>query len=399
MLSANVISQSFKMSLQNIKANKMRSFLTMLGIIIGVASVIGLITIVQSVTSYVMGEFSGMGAGTLTVTANGTSMKKGLTDSDIETLSKIENVDGVSPTASLNTTAVYQGEAFDKVSVEGKAAVYFTHNTKVIQAGRAFLEQDMSGTSMVCIVDNKFIKNVMLGSQVLGARIKLDGYEYTVVGIKADDDNLMGGYTDDSDLDGTVMVPYRNVLTMSGIQNVSSLEVYVAAENTDQVEADLRSALDNIYNGADNSYSIFNMQSLLDTMNSINSMMSTMLGGIASIALLVGGIGIMNMMLVSVSERTKEIGLRKALGAEPLRIQLQFLIESIVLSMIGGMIGVVLGILIAYIADIALKTTFTISLSAIAIGVGFSAGVGIIFGWMPAKRASELNPIDALRSE
>ncbi|MBR6256635.1 MAG: FtsX-like permease family protein, partial [Lachnospiraceae bacterium] len=131
----------------------------------------------------------------------------------------------------------------------------------------------------------------------------------------------------------------------------------------------------------------------------VKGLMSALLGGIASISLLVGGIGIMNMMLVSVSERTKEIGLRKALGAEPSRIQLQFLIESIVLSVIGGLIGVAFGLLIAVVAAAVMKAQFAISFSAIALGVGFSAGVGIIFGWVPAKRASELNPIDALRAE
>ncbi len=129
------------------------------------------------------------------------------------------------------------------------------------------------------------------------------------------------------------------------------------------------------------------------------TLMSTLLVGIASISLLVGGIGIMNMMLVSVTERTKEIGLRKALGAEPLRIQLQFLIESITLSVFGGIIGIVLGLLIAVVGSYFMEASFAISYSAIALGVGFSVGVGTIFGWMPAKRASELNPIDALRAE
>lgn len=400
MLNIGVLVQSFKMSLQNIKSNKMRSFLTMLGIIIGVASVIGLITIVQSVTDYVMNQFSSLGAGTLTVSVPGTALKNGLNDSDIESLKTIEGVEGVSPTATLTTTAVYLGEAYDTVSVEGKAAIYFENND-VIQAGRAFTDNDMSGDTMVCIVDNNFIDTAMKGKEVLGATIKLDGYEYTVVGIKKDSDDLMSSYTDDSDLDGTIMIPYKNALTMAGSQNINSLDVYVDTANYDsnEVEESLRSALDNIFNDADNSYSIINMDSLLDTMNSIEGMMSTMLGGIASIALLVGGIGIMNMMLVSVSERTKEIGLRKALGAEPYRIQMQFLIESIVLSMIGGLIGVALGMAIAYAASVALKTTFSISFSAIGIGVGFSAAVGIIFGWVPARRASRLNPIDALRSE
>lgn len=141
------------------------------------------------------------------------------------------------------------------------------------------------------------------------------------------------------------------------------------------------------------------MDSLLDTMDSMMSMMTYMLTGIASIALLVGGIGIMNMMLVSVTERTKEIGLRKAMGATPERIQVQFLLESIVLSLIGGLIGVALGLLISFAAASLLGTDFVISSSAVGLGVGFSAAVGIVFGWAPARKASRLNPIDALRSE
>jgi len=399
MLNTGVVGQSFKMSIQNIKSNKMRSFLTMLGIIIGVASVIALITIVESVTNSVLNQFSGLGAGTLSVSAQGTSMKQGLTESDIDSLRETQGVDGVSPTVSLTTTSVFRNAAFKKVTVQGKDAIYFKHNN-VIQDGRAFQDSDMSGSTMVCIVDTTYIKNIMFGQQVIGSKIKLGGYEYTVIGIQKKDDSLMGGYTDDSSIDGTVMIPYKNALKMAGKANVSSLDVYVAANySTDKAEKQLRSTLDNIYNNADNSYSIFNMDSLMSTMNSIKNMMSTMLGGIASIALLVGGIGIMNMMLVSVSERTKEIGLRKALGAEPFRIQAQFLIESIVLSMCGGVIGAVLGLLIAFIAATALKTPFSISVFAITLGVGFSAAVGIIFGWVPAKRASGLNPIDALRSE
>ncbi|MCR4833882.1 MAG: ABC transporter permease [Butyrivibrio sp.] len=395
----DIFKQSFKMSIQNIKGNKMRSFLTMLGIVIGVAAVIGLITLVQGVSDQILSEFSGLGAGTISVNAIGTAMKSGLTNNDIETLKQIDGVSGISPTVSLNSTAVMNNEVYDKVTVEGKAVVYFLEND-AIDSGRAFSEADMDGNSRVCIVDETFIKKVLQGQQVIGNTVRIGGYEYLIVGISKADNSIFSQLSDSSDSDGTVLIPYKNALRMSGKENIQSFEVYIEeGYSTSDVENSLRTALDAIYNQADNSYSILNMESLMDTMDSIQGMMSTMLGGIASIALLVGGIGIMNMMLVSVTERTKEIGLRKALGAEPSRIQAQFLIESVVLSVIGGIIGVILGLLIAFIAAMALDSQFAISFSAIALGVGFSLAVGIIFGWAPARRASKLNPIDALRSE
>lgn len=395
-----LIGQSFSMSLKNIRSNKMRSFLTMLGIVIGVAAVIGLITIVQGVTTSVTSQFEGLGAGTLTISAPGTALKRGLSDNDLSLLRQVEGVESLSPTVSLTTTAVSGNNVCDKVSVEGKDVVYFIHNEDLIQSGRAFNSGETDGNTMVCVVDMDFVRNVMQGRRVLGGTVLLDGYSYTIIGIEKEDSSLMGAYTDTSAMDGSVIVPYRNALTMAGAANVSSVEVYIAdGYSNSTVEQNLRTELDNIYNGADNAYSVINLESLMSTMNTIESMLTTMLGGIAGISLLVGGIGIMNMMLVSVTERTKEIGLRKALGAEPVRIQMQFLIESITLSLIGGLIGVACGILIAWIGSRMLNTTFVLSGGAIGLGVGFSAAVGIIFGWAPARRASRLNPIDALRSE
>ena len=318
----------------------------------------------------------------------------------MQLLMDVEGVEGLSPTVALTTSSVAGTEVYEETSVEGKNALFFTHNSDSIIAGRAFSELDMSGDTYVCIVDQNYVKNALLGKQVLGAEILVHGYRYTIVGIQKNSDNLMGFMTDNSELAGTILVPYKNALAMTGNGFVNNVEVYVEPQaDISRVETDLRAVLKNIYNENTDFFSIFNMSSLMDMMNDVYSMMGGLPGGIASIALVVGGIGIMNMMLVSVSERTKEIGLRKALGAEPARIQIQFLIESIVLSMVGGFIGILLGLLIAAVAAQMMDAKFAISGGAILLGFGFSAGVGIIFGWMPAKRASELNPIDALRAE
>ena len=391
--------QSFKMSIKNIRSNKMRSFLTMLGIIIGVGAVIALITIVQGVTDSIMNEFTGLGAGTISVSAPGTALKSGLTEADLETLKNVPGVKAVNPTVSVMTSAVADGEVYDKVSIDGESAVYFQNND-VIESGQALSAADMSGDSYVCIVDHSFIDNCLWGKKVLGSTILLDGYEYTVIGVRKKDDSVMGAMTDTSSYDGTVIVPYRNALKMSGARNITGVDVYSEeGASSDAVVSNLRDALDSIYNDADNAYSVFSMDSLLSTMNTVKTMLQTMLGGIASISLVVGGIGIMNMMLVSVSARTKEIGLRKALGAEPMRIQMQFLIEAVVLSVFGGIIGVIIGEIVAYVGAVMLKTTYSASVSAIMLGLGFSLAVGIVFGWAPARRASRLNPIDALRAE
>lgn len=393
-----IISQSFKMSIQNILSNKLRSFLTMLGIIIGVASVIGLITIVKGATDSFMGEFSSMGAGTIQIVAEGNSVKYGLTNSEVKRISEIEGIEKISPESSFPTKVVLEGEVYDKVTVNGTNTDAFS--TKEFSTGRPFFESESGGDTMVCVVDEKFVTKVLVGHKTIGTKIKIGGYEYTIIGVIKNDESMLGGLSDSSRSKGNVYIPIRNALTIQGKTNVTTVIAYLS-ENADNniVQGRIRDYLKELYGKDEYAYYIISMDSLMESMNQITGVMSGLLGGIASIALVVGGIGIMNMMLVSVSERTKEIGLRKALGAEPARIQLQFLIESIVLSLVGGIIGILLGLGIALVGSLLLETTFKIIASAIYIGIGFSIGVGVLFGWMPAKRASELNPIDALRSE
>ncbi len=396
----SVIRQSIQMSLQNIKSNKIRTFLTTLGIIIGVTAVIALITIVDGVIGSVMGQFSSLGAGTLSVSITGSSLKKGLTESDLDSLEQLENVSGISPSVSITTTAARPGKLLDHVSVQGKNDYYFRNND-LVSYGRAITRQDVENEAYVCIIDQDLADNLFPGEDPLGSQVIVGGIRYTVIGLQGEDSNLMASMAGmGGSVDGTITIPYTNALKLSGNSSVTSLDVYVAdTDRTQELQEAVESVLYKAFNENEDCYNVFSMDSLLDTMDSMMSMMTYMLTGIASIALLVGGIGIMNMMLVSVTERTKEIGLRKAMGATPERIQVQFLLESIVLSLIGGLIGVALGLLISFAAASLLGTDFVISSSAVGLGVGFSAAVGIVFGWAPARKASRLNPIDALRSE
>lgn len=398
MLRFAIIKQSFVMSIQNIIGNKKRSFLTMLGIIIGVAAVIALVTTVKGVSDYMMNKFTSMGAGSITISITGTRVKRGITENDMNEIAALDNVQGVSPSVSVVTNVVRNSYVSDEVSVTGVNEHYFIHNDDVSH-GRSLFHTDMDGSVYVCVIDQTCAETFFLGNDPLGEKIKIGGIQYTVVGICDDTEDIVAAIMG-AKADGSIYIPYKNALTMNGLNRISSLSVYVDdTSKTDELQTKIEKLLDNTFNNADNAYMIINMETLTEMMDTVSDMMTNLLAGIAGIALLVGGIGIMNMMLVSVSERTKEIGLRKALGAEPSVIQLQFLLESIVLSIIGGILGIIVGNLISFVADNLIGIDFAVNLGAVALGFFFSFAVGIIFGWAPARNASRLNPIDALRAE
>jgi putative ABC transport system permease protein len=396
-----MIKESIRMSWQNIVHNKMRSFLTTLGIVIGVTAIIALVTIVQGVTGEVTSQFSSLGAGKITVQAFGTALKQGLSDNDLKKLQEIENVSGISPTLSMEASVVRNASVEEDVPVDGKNEVYFQNNADLIIRGRALNKLDMEDRNKVSVINQSLEKMLFFGEDSIGQTMQINGITYTVVGVLDEDaiTDVTAMMANTTDSKGKAIIPYTTAMGIAGVSNISSFEVLISdTDKTSEVIEDTKLVLNQAFNYKENSFNIINMDSLLDSMNTMTGMLTAMMAGIASIALLVGGIGIMNMMLVSVTERTTEIGLRKALGAEPKRIQLQFLIESIFLSLLGGIIGLLLGVGISWAVTAALGITFAMSTWAMVLGVGFSAAVGIIFGWAPARKASMLNPIDALRS-
>lgn len=395
-----MLRENLRMSIHNIMGNKMRSFLTVLGIIIGVMAIIALITVMESATGEVTAQFESLGTGMVTINITGTPLKRGLTEKDLQEITALDNISGTSPSLSTTLSVVYDGHVQKDVAIEGRGYAYFRRESGLIGRGRPILPIDQELESRICLVDTTLAAALFPGEDPLEKQVIVNGIRLTVVGVLSEDGeaNVMAQLNSGGD-DGKILLPYTSYMRLLGVKDISAVEVYISdTERTTQTIEALEGLLDQDFNYHDDTYRVINMESLLDVMDTMMGLMTNLLVGIASIALLVGGIGIMNMMLVSVTERTNEIGLRKALGARPRSIQIQFLFESILLSLLGGFIGTLLGVSVSMILASVMDIAFVLSPSAIALGVGFSLMVGIIFGWAPARKASNLNPIDALRS-
>ena len=392
-----MLTECVRMSLNNIRGNRVRSFLTVLGILIGVAAVIALITTVSGFSGSLSSSFNSMGAGTLIVTVTGSDLKSGMTSGDLDAIALMEEIGGVTPSVSLRSRVSRGGSYETDVSVSGKNAYYFRQNDDCVGRGRAINVLDEEYSTFVCLINQDMVDAFFYGVDPVGENIYIDGIPFTVAGIIAEDDtvniaSLISGGDD-------IIIPYTTAMKLNNTNVVTSFTAYLAdGQDSDAASDALETELDAMFSFEEDCFSIMSMSGIEDTMESMLSMVSALLAGIASIALVVGGIGIMNMMLTTVTERTAEIGLKKALGAIPWHIQAQFLMESFILSMIGGLAGVALGLMLSFAMCRVMSTNFAISTGAIALGFGFSAAVGIIFGWAPARKASRLNPIDALRS-
>ena len=380
-----MIRETLRMAWSNIWHHKMRSFLTTLGVIIGVASIIALISIVNGATASINEEVASFGANKLTVQTTETPLKEGLSPAQLEELNTIKGTRGVSPTVSTVRDVRVENHTLDQVTIEGRNHIYYRESEDVPQ-GRGIVISDVKQQTHVAVISPSVARTLYPGQVAIGKTIKLDGLDYRIVGV--------------SDADGDqIVIPYTTALRTLGVTAVKQVDVFKTdAADVATVKRDVSAKLYQFYNGRDDTYDVVSLDEALDSIDQINTMLSLLLTGIASISLIVGGIGIMNMMLVSVTERTTEIGLRKALGAKPRTIRLQFLLESILLSLMGGVIGILVGAMLAFGVSLMISTPFTLSVSTILLAAGFSIGVGVLFGYMPARKASRLNPIEALRN-
>ena len=415
--------QSFKLAINSLRTSKMRAFLTMLGIIIGVGAVIVIISLGNGLTGMVEQQVEKVGVNQIYAYTwgRGDGTTSNITPEQMYAFidKHPEVFDGISPWVSGGQGVRCGSEAYKKTNIYGVSEAMYRPETgttldgDTLAKGRYLQYVDVATRNNVCVV-GAYVEQVILGGDALGKTISIGGVPYTAVGVLAQSgDTLEEGGGDDQ-----VFIPYENALRLSGTSYVSLYQITAASRDTVMdAQALLRDFLQEFYHDetGEQFYNWYYIQSMLEQVNQINAMMGiamAVLVAIAAISLLVGGIGIMNIMLVSVTERTREIGIRKSLGAKRKDIRRQFIIEAGTTSAIGGLLGIAFGCLLAIgigtifggmlVASLgASGITFnaTPTLGAILVSFGVSVGIGILFGYLPANKAAKLNPIDALRYE
>ncbi len=390
-------SKTVGLAFSSILSNKLRSFLTMLGIIIGVAAVIILVSIMDGITGKVEDSFESFGMNNITVVITSRGSTRKVEPDDLYKLID-EHPDlfsYCSPKVTINANVKSPNSSeLSASSVTGVDETYDEIDKLVTQQGRFLQYVDVDKLLKVCVIGTYYEKEYYGNGKALGQTIKINGEPYTIVGVLEEQADSTEGSSDQC-----IYVPYTNAAKMSWNRSIGTYTVCIKdANNLDGAKAVLEQKLTEVL-GSDDYYSLIATQEILEEMNSITNTLKNALVLIAGISLLVGGIGIMNIMLVSVTERTKEIGIRKSLGAKKKHIMQQFVVEAGTVSGIGGVIGIIVGGISAYAVGTALGITVLPSISSIVVAFSVSVGIGILFGFLPAKNAANLNPIDALRFE
>ena len=390
---------SFKMAIRSISSNKMRAMLTMLGIIIGVMALVVLVSLVSGATTSVTDAISGLGSNLLTVTIED---DKGQPVS-METLESWaeseENLGLLAPYASNSLTGSVKG-ASGTFTVYGTTPDYYEIQGLQLAMGRFLKQSDMVNQTYACIINETAAEELIGYVDCVGQAISLNGVKHTIVGVLQDDeDNLTSVFSSGSLV---AYVSYDSLLRLSTTVSAEFTSFYVSAaegKTTEEAEETMTELLMERFEMDEDAFEVSSQDALEDTMSSITSMLTVMLGGIAAISLVVGGIGIMNIMMVTVTERTREIGIRKAIGASRGTILTQFLMEAVVLCMMGCCLGIFLSWAILQIVNtvvVSLDMRFTLNVSVVMVAVAFCFLIGIVFGLYPANKAAKMKPIDAL---
>ena len=420
------IGESVRVSLEGLRANKMRSLLTMLGIIIGIAAVIGILTVGNGLTGSITGSMSSLGATNITVFLQEKAGGMGgmetilgvaspeeedlITDEMLEALRQRygEAVAGISVSASAGSGVARDGRLYANVSLTGINEEYLAVNNTDLLAGRTIRQEDLDGRRSVCVVSDRLVENLYQGDAdaALGdeVRVELNGeyQSFRIVGIYEYDASMSISFSAEEDVTTSLYIPITTANHLTGSPEGYSTVTVQASAGTDSaaMAQSIREFLSRYYaNNEDYGVSAMAMSTMVESMSAIMDTLSIAISVIAGISLLVGGIGVMNIMLVSVTERTREIGIRKALGATNNDIRIQFVVESVIVCLIGGVIGILLGAVLGYVGSSLLSEACLPRPSYIAMAVGFSMAIGVFFGYYPANKAARLDPIEALRYE
>lgn len=400
--------ESFLMAWASLIANKMRSILTMLGIIIGVAAVIALVSIGNGVKQDIQNSISSLGSNLLMVMPGAprtpgvrpsAGSMKSLKVSDYEAIAKLDGVRAASPMTNGSYVVIYQNKNWT-TSVSGVSYNYLDVNNWSMKSGRFLSEKNVQNRERVAVVGKTVVKNLFGDEDPVGAEIRVKNIPFRIIGVL----NSKGSGAMGNDQDDMVIIPYTTAMErVEGVDYLRMIYVVGKDENgIDRLQSDIENLLRVRHGIKDTNlddFNIQNMNSIMETMEETTGTLTLFLGAVAAISLVVGGIGIMNIMLVSVTERTREIGVRKALGATYSVIVTQFLIEAVVISLMGGIIGIILGIGSSKLIGMASGMSTVISVPTIVMSFAFSMAIGLIFGIYPARKAAKLNPIDALHYE